>query len=154
MDEMLVAVLRRLHASQHATLQHGLLLVFIRLFVMNTDNIAGYLAGKDVTGSGTPELVYIIRLWAQEHETFKGSFKSKLSVQGLLKLFGSNNPALANLTVRGDLRVDPNAGRSSRAQSKRQQNVPQYAEEPLKLRIFKLFVRDHMVPTSSPPLSF
>jgi hypothetical protein len=53
MEELLLAVLRRLHSAQHTTLQQGLLLVFIRLFLINPDNIAAFLANKDLTNSGT-----------------------------------------------------------------------------------------------------
>ena len=59
---------------------------------------------------GQSELHYVIRLWTQEHENFKGGFKIKMSIMGLLKLFYSNNASFANMTVRGDLRVDLNQG--------------------------------------------
>jgi len=52
MEELLVAVLRRLHRAEHQTLQQGLLLVFIRLFYLQPDNIAAFLSSKDVTNSG------------------------------------------------------------------------------------------------------
>ncbi len=140
-DEMFAAILRRLRQTTHPTLMHSLLLVFIRLFHQDADNIAGYLASKHYTQSEGNDLEFVLRSWTQEHDAFEGAFKEKMSLTGLLVLFGSNNPMIANMMVRGDPLASPK--RLTRSQTLNK-TVP-YSVEPIKLRIFKLIVRHHMV---------
>eukprot|EP01128_Nolandella_sp_AFSM9_P000404 TRINITY_DN10565_c0_g1_i1.p1 TRINITY_DN10565_c0_g1~~TRINITY_DN10565_c0_g1_i1.p1 ORF type:complete len:1051 (+),score=154.39 TRINITY_DN10565_c0_g1_i1:32-3154(+) len=142
LDYLLPAVLKRLHIAEHQSLQQGLLMVFVRLFHMDPDNIAEYLKSKDFTNCGMSELHFVLRRWTEQHDNFKGGFKIKMSALALIKLFTSNNP-LFNVAVRGDLKVLNK--RQTRAVAAAEHGGNLYAEEPLKLRIFKLLVKEHMV---------
>lgn len=89
---------------------------------------------------GENELTFFLRMWTREHENFKGAFKIKMSMLALMQIFQSNNALLNNVSVPGDLVVQP--GRSTRSKNALK---PHYSEEPLKHRIFKLIVREHVV---------
>eukprot|EP01124_Arcella_intermedia_P004451 TRINITY_DN12533_c0_g1_i1.p1 TRINITY_DN12533_c0_g1~~TRINITY_DN12533_c0_g1_i1.p1 ORF type:complete len:1012 (-),score=186.07 TRINITY_DN12533_c0_g1_i1:59-2773(-) len=134
LDGLLTSVLNRLQASSESTLHQGLLMVFVRLFFMDTAQSINFLLSK-----GVQQLSFILREWTQQHSNFRGAFKIKLSIMAFGKLFQSVNPVLNSITVPGDIvELDTRAKRS-----KKQKEV--YAEEPIKLRIFKILVREYQV---------
>lgn len=94
--------------------------------------------------SEPPELVWILREWTEIHAQLFGGFKIKLSILGLAKIFTSNNQNLEklNISVKGDLIAT--TGRATRSGSSFK---AEYAQEPLKLRIFKMLIQEHDVRT-------
>eukprot|EP01127_Copromyxa_protea_P004457 TRINITY_DN14318_c0_g1_i1.p1 TRINITY_DN14318_c0_g1~~TRINITY_DN14318_c0_g1_i1.p1 ORF type:complete len:1032 (-),score=263.01 TRINITY_DN14318_c0_g1_i1:64-2724(-) len=142
LDDIFTAVLVKLHTTQDLTLKQGLLLVFVRLLVHNPDMFIDYLSSKRLNPQDPPELVYILREWTEIHEHLFGNFKIKLSLLGLTKIFTCNNPNLENLNinVRGDLIAS--TGRATRSGKSQK---AEYAEEPVKLRIFKILIQEHNV---------
>lgn len=112
--------------------------------------LAKILAGKDQLAmltllhgytlpNGENALQMLMSLWTTLHEGFHGTYQINLSLYTLSKLFWE--PGLDGLSVPGDEEVTASEARYS---TRRKAKV-QHAWEPVKLRIFKLLVRDFMV---------
>jgi hypothetical protein len=138
LDELLSAVLNKLHTTQDLELQSGLLFVIIRLFYVNQDLAIDFLLSKSLDNS--PALNVFLRLWTDLHESIKGKYRQSFSLIGMCNLFLSSNNKLDGITVKGDA-IATNTGRSTRSKPQK----TQYAEEGLKFRIIKLLIREHMV---------
>jgi importin-9 len=135
--QILTAALVRLRSAKLSSLQQSLILVFIKLMRSNPSETVQFLNGAQVDGQSG--LQFLLTTWLAMHEEFHGSYHIKNSIFAMSKLFGES--VLDNVAVPGDLAVDTSKGRSSRSKAK----AAERQMEPLKVRIFKLLVREHMV---------
>lgn len=135
--QILSAALNRLHSARMPSLQQSLILVFIKLLRSNPVPTVQFLQTTRVQDDSS--LQFLLTTWMAMHEEFHGSYHIKNSIFAMSKLF--SEPALDSVSVPGDIPVDTSKARASRSKAK----APQRLMEPLKVRIFKLLVREHMV---------
>jgi len=143
LSDILSAVLIYMYTLKDSTLYQGLLMVFVRLVLIDTEQVINFLASKS-TPTGATALTFVSREWTRQHVDFQGGFKIKLSMIALSKLFQSPNPLLTKITVPGDLVLIPGTQTGPVTRSKVKQK-PVASEEPLMLAIFKLLLREYHV---------
>lgn len=134
------ATLNKLLSTQHTSLKQSLLMVFIRMVVSQSFPVLEYLNYIKLP-TGANALEYFISTWIVSHEDFHGSYQLKMSTLGLMTLF--HDPKFDHVMVPGDLAIEE--GKTKMLTRSQRKNVDQRHLEPLKLRIFKSLVRDHMV---------
>jgi len=137
--DILNASLNRLSVSSYSNLTEGLLIVFIRMFILNFDETIQFLASNSFKGENA--LSSLLSIWVASHDNFAGDFKLKLSIVGLCKIFQYSSDLLDQISVKGDLEPETTK-RQTRSQTK---GETKHLNETLKLRIFKILVREHMV---------
>jgi len=134
--DILRASLLRLSTAKLPSLIEGLLVVFIRLIIVNFDETLQFLASHNYQENQNA-LESILNMWVDTHDFFSGEFKVKLSILGLMKIFQHQSPLIDQYVVKGDIVEE-----EQRSTRKKEQV---YVQEPLKLRIFKILIREHLV---------
>eukprot|EP01130_Rhizamoeba_saxonica_P014289 TRINITY_DN6233_c0_g1_i1.p1 TRINITY_DN6233_c0_g1~~TRINITY_DN6233_c0_g1_i1.p1 ORF type:complete len:992 (+),score=222.27 TRINITY_DN6233_c0_g1_i1:323-3298(+) len=131
---ILDAVIERLKIAQISTLKQGLIMIFVRLFYVHTDQTLQYLQSKPYN-ENMNALTAIMNIWVKEHLSFSGKFKIKFSIVSMMVLFHKN----LDILVEGD--APATTGRVTRSQAKNMVIEKIHLNQ----RIFQLMVREHMV---------
>jgi hypothetical protein len=151
MTQLLQAVITCLQTATRPLIISTMFVVFCHLMIRYTEQTVDFLSQipvqMTVDESNQQRLVnatalhFLLRKWTVEHDNFHGHYRTKLSIVALSKLFQLSDPRLDQITVAGDLILSDSTGRvctRSKSQSSKRE------EEPFRVRLFKLFVREHM----------
>ncbi|KAI8066912.1 armadillo-type protein [Gongronella butleri] len=138
LPELLNAVLVRLESTTSQPFIQSLVLVFAHLINSQQDTVLDFLLKTSINGKSG--LAILMTHWVDNYDSFSGYYSLKVSAIALSKIYLVNNADLLNMSVKGDIVVNPNAGIVTRSKSKR--NPDQYTQIPLSMKIIKLLVAD------------
>ncbi|ORX54369.1 ARM repeat-containing protein [Hesseltinella vesiculosa] len=140
LPRLLSAVLTRLESTHDISqvFVQSLVLVFAHLIISQQDTTLQFLVQTFINSKSG--LTILMTHWVDNYESFSGYYSLKVSAIALSKIFLVNNPDILNMSVKGDIVVNPNAGIVTRSKSKR--NPDQYTAIPLSMKIIKLLVAD------------
>ncbi|KAG0175607.1 Importin 9 [Apophysomyces sp. BC1015] len=138
LPDLLNAVLGRLDTTSFQPFIQSLVLVFAHLIISQQDTILQFLGSTNVNGKSGLEI--LMPIWCDYYDGFSGYYSIKVSAIALSKIFLVNDPRLQDITVKGEIVVNPNAGIVTRSKAKR--NPDQYTAIPLQAKIIKLLVSD------------
>lgn len=124
---LLQSVMIRLESAKSKILQQKLLLIFIRLIAQDSVKTIDLISNFT---SNTNGLSKFLSKWTVLHEEIYDSYNIKFSLVALTKLF--ENDSLNEIIVPGDLKI-------SNSSHKHKSDIP------LRLRIFIIVIRDHML---------
>lgn len=139
-DSILLNSLVKLFHAKTSSLKQSLIIFFLQAFLDEKINTLEFLLYQKMPDNSNA-LEYFISTWLMSHEDFHGSYQIKISLRCMMLLF--RDPNLDQLLVPGDLTVDmAKTRRLTRSQSA---NVEARDLEPLKIRLLKLLIREHIV---------
>ncbi|KAI8338795.1 armadillo-type protein [Choanephora cucurbitarum] len=138
LPDLLTAVLARLMNTDYQPFIQSLVMVFAHLFIAQQETVFQFLCDAQINGRNGLEI--LMTTWCDNYDSFSGYYTMKVSAIALSKIFLSSDPRLLNITVKGDIVVNPNAGIVTRSRSKR--NPDQYTAISLPAKIVKLLVAD------------
>ncbi|KAI9307964.1 armadillo-type protein [Cunninghamella echinulata] len=138
LPNLLNAVLVKLEATNYQPFIQSLVMVFAHLFNSQQETVLGFLSSTNINGKSGLQI--LMNHWVENYESFSGYYSLKVSAVALSKIFLINDSNLQNMTVKGDIIVNPNAGIVTRSRAKR--NPDQYTAIPLPVKIIKLLIAD------------
>lgn len=138
LPDLLTAVLGRLMNTDYQPFIQSLVMVFAHLVISQQDTVFQFLCNTQINGKSGLEI--LMTTWCENYDSFSGYYTMKVSAIALSKIYLSSDPRLANITVKGEIIVNPNAGIVTRSRAKR--NPDQYTAIPLPAKIIKLLVSD------------
>ncbi|KAI7889931.1 armadillo-type protein [Mucor mucedo] len=138
LPDLLTAVLRRLMNTDYQPFIQSLVMVFAHLVISQQETVLQFLCNTQIGGKSGLEI--LMTTWCENYDSFSGYYTMKVSAIALSKIYLSNDPRLANITVKGEIIVNPNAGIVTRSRAKR--NPDQYTAISLNSKIIKLLVSD------------
>ncbi|GAN01450.1 importin-9 [Mucor ambiguus] len=138
LPDLLTAVLARLMNTDYQPFIQSLVMVFAHLVISQQDTVFQFLCETNINGKSGLEI--LMTTWCENYDSFSGYYTMKASAIALSKVFLSSDPRLQNITVKGEIVVNPNAGIVTRSRAKR--NPDQYTAIPLPAKIIKLLVSD------------
>ncbi|KAI8975506.1 armadillo-type protein [Mycotypha africana] len=138
LPDLLTAVLGRLMNTDNQPFIQSLVMVFTHLFISQQDTVFQFLCDSQINGRNGLEI--LMTTWCENYDSFSGYYTIKVSAVALSKIFLSSDPRLQNITVKGEIIVNPNGGIVTRSRAKR--NPDQYTAIPLPAKIIKLLVAE------------
>lgn len=138
LPDLLTAVLGRLMNTDYQPFIQSLVMVFAHLVISQQDTVFQFLCNTQINGKSGLEI--LMTTWCENYDSFSGYYTIKVSAIALSKIYLSSDPRLQNITVKGEIIVNPNAGIVTRSRAKR--NPDQYTAISLSAKIIKLLVSD------------
>lgn len=139
LPQLLQAVANRLASAQAAAFIQSLILVFARLSLNGAQDVVEFLSQIQINGESGLQVV--LSKWLENSVSFAGYDEIRQNVIALSKLYGLNDPRLAQINVKGDLIVGADDGRI-KTRSRAKQNPDQYTIIPAPLKIIKVLVEE------------
>eukprot|EP01112_Ceratiomyxa_fruticulosa_P020359 TRINITY_DN6906_c0_g1_i3.p1 TRINITY_DN6906_c0_g1~~TRINITY_DN6906_c0_g1_i3.p1 ORF type:complete len:1035 (-),score=257.67 TRINITY_DN6906_c0_g1_i3:71-3175(-) len=137
---MLRAALYRLRTAKLPSLIESLVMVFARLIALgHVTPVLDFLSTTTIPETNENALPFLLRTWTFETENFNKPLVRNLSSLSLIQIFSSQDPRLANITVRGSLVVNPNEKRATR----KTKQVETWTEVPLRLKILNILLEEY-----------
>lgn len=140
LQPLLKAVAIRLASAQAANIIQSLVLVFARLSLTNAQDVVQFLSEFEI--GNQLGLTVVLGKWLENSINFAGYDEIRQNVIALSKLFGLNDPRLAETMVKGDLIIDNNNSGRIMTRSRAKQNPDQYTSMPATLKILKVLVEE------------
>lgn len=138
LPDLLTAVLHRLTNTDYQPFIQSLVMVFAHLFISQQETVFQFLCNTEINGKSGLEI--LMTTWCDNYDSFSGYYTMKVSAIALSKIYSSSDPRLSNVTVKGEIIVNPNAGIVTRSRAKR--HPDQYTAIPLPVKIIKLLTGD------------
>ncbi|KAG6007567.1 hypothetical protein E4U43_000285 [Claviceps pusilla] len=139
LPQLLQAVANRLASAQAAAFIQSLILVFARLSLHGAHDVVEFLSQIEINGERGLQVV--LSKWLENSVSFAGYDEIRQNVIALSKLYGLNDPRVAQISVKGDLIVGADDGRI-KTRSRAKQNPDKYTIIPAPLKIIKVLVEE------------
>lgn len=104
-QDLIVALVRRMQSALTAGLKSSLLLVFARLIHMSFPNVEQFInlmIGVQAEGYQNA-FVYVMSEWTKQQGEIQGSYQIKVTTSALALLLSTRHPELSNINVQGRL---------------------------------------------------
>ncbi|XVE91743.1 hypothetical protein REPUB_Repub01dG0037300 [Reevesia pubescens] len=136
-QDLIIAVVRRMQSASIAGLKSSLLLIFARLIHMSAPNVDQFINLLiTIPASGYQNaFVYLMSEWTKQQGEIQGAYQIKVTTSALALLLSTRHPELTNINVQGHL-IKSMAGITTRSKAK---SAPdQWTMVPLPAKILAL----------------
>lgn len=145
LSDLLRAIAIRLATATRIQFIQSLLMVFANLATQVPADILAFLSEIQITINQTSSsaLTLTVQKWLENSVHFAGFDEIRQNVIALSKIYSLHDPRLHNITVKGDLIVQPPTNSSSariKTRSQARLNPDTYTSIPADLKILKLLV--------------
>lgn len=142
LPQLLGAVAVRLATADAAQFIQSLILVFARLSLVSPREVVHFLAQLPVPGTNDTGLQVVLSKWLENSVNFAGYDEIRQNVQALCNLYSLSDPRIAQISVKGDLIVNPSTSGRIMTRSRARQNPDTYTIIPASLKIVKVLVEE------------
>jgi len=142
LPDLLRALVTRITTAKSATFTQSLIIPFAYLIHLQRDTVLAMLASITVSDPPKNGLEVLVSAWCENAEMFQGFWAIRISNLALCQMFLSNNPALRQMTVKGDLIVKPENQNVIMTRSRAKKVPHEYTWIPFPVRALKIVLHE------------